>query len=60
MVKTGRERQRELRKKKREAGLISKEIWVYPEIWEEIQAFIEFKNSSILEKKRKSDALYYR
>ena len=43
MAKTANQRSKEARKRNREEGMVPKHIWVYPEDWEEIKAFIDFK-----------------
>ena len=53
MVKTGAERQKALREKRKKDGYVSKVVWVMPEVWDDIQEYIEFKNASVLAAKKK-------
>jgi hypothetical protein len=39
--KSSAERKKDERQRKRDSGLVPKEIWCYPEHWKKIQKFID-------------------
>lgn len=45
MTKSAAERKREQRARLKEKGLVKKEVWIYPEYWEQIKNYIDRVNN---------------